>query len=176
MFVWSLQQMLVWFPRISTQLSALRRTEVRTLSKIPGFTRISWQPFSTRCCHTSKSLIGAEYTKVFRCPRSQKSRGLRSGDRAGQLTGPPRPLQCSPTVWIRCRLTVPRKWGGAPSSMDHTCCWWRGTCSKSTGESFTKKRWYTAPVSLLCKRIGPKSWSPKTPTQTLTRRPHTPVF
>jgi hypothetical protein len=72
----------VWCPCISTQLSALRRTEVRTLLKIPGFTRIFWQAFSTRCRNTSKSLIGAEHTKVFRCPQSQKSRWLGSGDRA----------------------------------------------------------------------------------------------
>jgi hypothetical protein len=39
----------MWFPYMSTQLSALRRTEVRTLLKIPGYTRISWQAFSTRC-------------------------------------------------------------------------------------------------------------------------------
>jgi hypothetical protein len=64
------------FTCISTQLSALRRTEVRTLSKIPGFTRISWQAFSTRCCNTSKSLIGLEYTRIFGCPHTQKSRGL----------------------------------------------------------------------------------------------------
>jgi hypothetical protein len=31
----------MWFPCISTQLSALRRTEVRVLSKIPGFARNS---------------------------------------------------------------------------------------------------------------------------------------
>jgi hypothetical protein len=66
----------VWLPCISTQLSALHRTEMRTMSKIPGFTRVFWQTFSTRCCNTSKSLIGAECTAVFRCPHSQKSRGL----------------------------------------------------------------------------------------------------
>jgi hypothetical protein len=94
----------MWFPCISTQLSALRRTEVRTLLKIPGFTPISWQTFSTRCCITSKSLIGAEYTEELWCPHSQKSRGLRSGDRAGQLIGPPRPVYCWPEVCFRCRL------------------------------------------------------------------------
>jgi hypothetical protein len=130
----------VWFPCISTQLSAFCHTEGPTVSKIPGFTRISWQAFSTRCCNTSKSLIGAEYTKVFRCPHSQESRGLRSRDRAGQLTGPPRHIYCSPKVWFRCYLTVRRKWGGAPSCMNHICCrWWTDTCSKSTGKSFTKR-------------------------------------
>jgi hypothetical protein len=54
-----------WFPCISTQLSAHRRTEVHALSKIPGFTPISWQALSTRCSNTSKWLIGAECTKVL---------------------------------------------------------------------------------------------------------------
>jgi hypothetical protein len=146
----------------------LRRTEVSTLSKFPGFTRISWQTFSSRCCNTRKPFIGAEYTKVFRCFHSQKSRWLTSGDHAGQLTGPPRPTHCPPKVRFRCSLIMRRKWYGAPSCMIHMCCWWRGTCSKSTGKSFTKERWYTAPVSLLDKTTGYKSWSPKVPTQILT--------
>jgi hypothetical protein len=119
--------------------SALRRIEVSTVSKIPGFTRISLQEFFTRCCNTSKPLIGAEYTEVFRCLHSQKLRGLRSGDRAGQLTWPPHPIHCSPKVCFRCCLIARRKWGGAPSCMNHMCCrWWRGTCLKNTGKSFTK--------------------------------------
>jgi hypothetical protein len=73
----------VWFPCISTQLAALRRAEMRTLSKIPGCTRISRQAFSTRCCNTSNSLSSAEYTEVFTRPHSQNSRGSRSEDRAG---------------------------------------------------------------------------------------------
>jgi hypothetical protein len=35
-----------------------------------------------------KALTGVEYTKVFRCPHSQKSRRLRSGDCAGQSAWP----------------------------------------------------------------------------------------
>jgi hypothetical protein len=31
----------------------------------------------------------------LRCPHSPKYRGLRSGDRTGQLTGPPRPIRSS---------------------------------------------------------------------------------
>jgi hypothetical protein len=36
----------MWFPCISTQLPALRRTEERILLTIPGFTWIPWQAFS----------------------------------------------------------------------------------------------------------------------------------
>jgi hypothetical protein len=39
----------MWLPRISTHLSTLHRTEVSGLSKIPGFTWISWQACSARC-------------------------------------------------------------------------------------------------------------------------------
>jgi hypothetical protein len=93
----------MWYPRISTQISALRRTEVSTLSKIPGFTRVSWQALSTPCCNTRtcKSLIGAEFPEVFRCARSQKCTGLRAVDCAGKLTGPPCPIHCSPKSLVQ---------------------------------------------------------------------------
>jgi hypothetical protein len=125
----------MWLPCISTQLSALRRTEARSLTKISGFTWMSWQAFCARWCNTSKSLIGAEQTKVFWCPHSQNSRR----DRGGQRNGPPRSTHCSPKVWLRCCLTMQRKSDGGPSCMNHMCCrWWRGTFSKITGKSFTK--------------------------------------
>jgi hypothetical protein len=153
----------LWFPCIRTQISALRCTDMRTLSTIPGFTQVPWYAFSTRCRNTSKSLIGSE------CTHSQNSRGMSSGDHAGQLTESPRPIHWSPKVWLRRCLTVRRKWGDAPSLMNHMCCWWRRTCYKITGESFTKKRRYATPVSLLHKTTGCKCWPPKIPTQALTR-------
>jgi hypothetical protein len=61
--------------------------EMHTLWEIPRFTWISWQAFYTHCCNTSKSLISAEYGKVFRYSHSQKSRGLRSGS-------------CRPVDWV----------------------------------------------------------------------------
>jgi hypothetical protein len=68
-------------------------------------------------------------------------------------------------VWFRCCLTVRRKWGGAPPRMNHVSCHrWRGACSKNTGKSIIRKRRYAAPVSLLRKTSGRKSWTPKTPT------------
>jgi hypothetical protein len=113
MFIWSLQQMLYV---VSMHFNT---TFISCLPKILGFNRISWQVFSTRCCSTSKSLISAEYTKVFRCPHSQKSKGLLSGDCAGQMTEPLCPIHCSLKVWFRCCLTVQRKWDGAPSCMNY---------------------------------------------------------
>jgi hypothetical protein len=55
--------------------------------------------------------------------------------------------------------------------MNYMCCWWRGTCSKSSGKALTKKkkRCYNAPVNLLGKTSGPGSWTPKIPIQILTR-------
>jgi hypothetical protein len=41
-------------------------------------------------------------TKAFTCSHRQKSKGLRSGDRRGQLIGPLRPSHCPPKVWFRC--------------------------------------------------------------------------
>jgi hypothetical protein len=78
--------------------------------------------FSACCCNTYKSQIGAEYTEVFRCFHSQKSRWLRSGDGAGQVTGPPHRVHCPPKVSCRCCLRMQSKWGGAPPCMNHSCC------------------------------------------------------
>ena len=72
--VWSLQTL--WLaPCVSPRLPTLRLREVRSLSKIHGFTRNPWQALSDLCCNTLKSPIASEYTKVFIGPRSQKSRG-----------------------------------------------------------------------------------------------------
>jgi hypothetical protein len=114
----------LWCPCISTQLSAPRNTEVKILSKNPVLIRIPWHAFPTRCCNTSKSLIGAEHTKVFRCHHSQKSKGLRSRGSCGPVIGSPHPTHCSPKVWFRCCQVMRRKWGGAPSCMSHMCCRW----------------------------------------------------
>jgi hypothetical protein len=141
---------------------------MRTLLKIPRFTWISWQAFSSHCCNSSKTLIGAEYTKVFRCLHRPKARGLRSGDHAGELTRPPCSIHCLSKVWLRCCLKMLGIWISAPSRMILRYCHsWRVTCSKSTGKSFSKRKWCTAPVGLLGKTIGLMNWSPKMPTQTL---------
>jgi hypothetical protein len=140
---------------------------VRTPRKFLVSPQISRQAFSARCCNASKSTIGAKYTKVFRCPNSQKSRGLRSGDRAGQSTVPPCPIHISTKIWFTC------KWGGAPSCMNHKFCrWWRGLCSRNTDRSSSKKLRYTQSVSLLLKTTGLTKWSSQMPTQAsmVTRR------
>jgi hypothetical protein len=55
--VWSVQQMLyVVSMHFSTTFST-SFTKVPTLSKIPGFTRISWRAFSTRCCNSDRLWI-----------------------------------------------------------------------------------------------------------------------
>jgi hypothetical protein len=98
----------------SAKLSAVLRTEVRILFKIPGSARISWQVFSARSYNTSESLIDTLYTEVFMCPHSQKSRSLRS-----------RIVQASwldLRVWIRCCVTMQREWDSATSRMKHIWC------------------------------------------------------
>jgi hypothetical protein len=80
--------------------------EVRSFSKISVFTRMFQQAFSTHCSNTSQSLISSEHVKAAICLyRKKKSETLRSGDRAGQLTGPPRLIHCQLKVWYRCCLT-----------------------------------------------------------------------
>jgi hypothetical protein len=94
------------------------------------FTENFWLHINILEGNSFKSLISAEYTKVSRCPQSQKSRRLRSGDYVLQLTWPLRPIHSSLKVLFRCCLTKYRKWGDAPSCMYHMCCHWgRGTCS-----------------------------------------------
>jgi hypothetical protein len=118
----------VWPPCISAQLSAICRTEVRILLKIPGFTRISWQAFSTRCNNVSKSLIAAEYTEV---PIAKDLED--EGQRIVQDIW--LDLRVLSTVyWKSCPGTVWQRGGygaGVPSSLNHTSCC---TCSRNTGK------------------------------------------
>ena len=98
---------LVWLPRMSTQLPAFRHTHTNA-----HFRENSWfhssvpTTFYTRCCNDSKSLIGSECTKDCSCHYSRKSRGKRSGDRAGRLTGPLRPIHCRPKGRLKCCLAT----------------------------------------------------------------------
>jgi hypothetical protein len=144
-FNWTLplRQMLCVAPtHVNTNFSFV--SQKCAFSQISGFTQISWQAFSTNCCNTctSTSLIGSEYTNVFKCVLSHN--GLRSIDRAGQCTGSSRPINCLPTVsGSRCP-TKCRKCGGV---WTYTCChWWEGTCTGSAGKSLNENWLQTAPV------------------------------
>jgi hypothetical protein len=149
--MWSVQQMLCVVPMNFNTSFISSLQEVRTLSEIPDFTRIS-----IRCCNTCKSLIDAEYTKIFTCSNSQKSRGLRSGDHAGQLTGPPHPSHCSPKVWFRCCLIIRRKWVGSPSCLNHMRCFDE---EAHVPRILVNHSWrYTELVSLLGKATGPENF------------------
>jgi hypothetical protein len=101
----------VWFLCIATQHSALHHTEVHTRRKF--LVSLASPDRHSLLVAVIPLNIGAEYIIAFRCPHSQKSRGLGSGYRAGQLTGPLRPIQCSQEAWFRCCLTMRRKWVGA---------------------------------------------------------------
>jgi len=147
---------------MSTHLSALRLTEVRTLSTVTRFTHISRQAFSARCCNTSKSFIGSIYTKDFRCPPSQTSRRLRSKDLLGQLTELVEDSQ--PKFQFRCRPVMRAEWGCARLCISHMCCRWRiGTSAMSTGKLWNENCRQTTSVSLLSSATSPKSCYPKTP-------------
>jgi hypothetical protein len=141
---------------------------VGTLSKIPGFTRISRHAVSISSCNTSKSLIGAECTKAFRCPPQRKIQRIKVRRSCRPVDWAPAsyPLFTRSLVQLLSYSTEKIIWYLIMHE-SHACSWWTGTCSKSTGKSFTKIRWYTALVSLLGKTTGPKCWSPDVPTQTL---------
>jgi hypothetical protein len=141
-----------------------QRTEVHTLSKMSAFIGISWQAFSTYCYNTSKSFISDGYIKVFRCPHSQKSRGLRSGDHTGQLTGPPSPIStvhlksASGAFW-QCGEN-----GVVPHHAWITCVvlsLMKRHMFQEYGKIVPQKRWQPSSVSLLGKTVSPKSWSPQ---------------
>jgi hypothetical protein len=55
--------------------------------------RITSAAFSTRSCKISIVSTGAEYASYFMYPHKKKSHVFKSGDRAGQATGPFRPIQ-----------------------------------------------------------------------------------
>jgi hypothetical protein len=90
--VLSLQQMFCVFPmHVNTIFNSFSHT------KCIVFQKFSRQAFSTRCCNTYTSFPGLN---------TLKSRGLRSKDRAGQLTGPPRPAHCRLKVCFMSCLTM----------------------------------------------------------------------
>jgi hypothetical protein len=109
---------------------------------LPGFTRTSWQAFSNRWCNMSKSLIGTEYTKVFKCPHSQKSRGLCTPVYWASVSGP---LFAESLVQTLSDNAEKMRWFPIMHE-PHVLPLMKVHSSKSTGKSFTKSRWYTPPV------------------------------
>jgi hypothetical protein len=87
----------VLFPCMPTQRSVPRLTEVRILSKIPGFTRISWYAFDTRYCTTSKPLIGPQYTKVLIVSSARYQVSWKQ-----EVAQSVRPIHWLPRVWFMC--------------------------------------------------------------------------
>lgn len=109
----------IWFPCMSTHLSALCYTEVHTVSHIPGFTQISKKAFSTHCCDTSKSMISPEY---IRCSGVCKARGLH---RPVNCTSMSHPLSTKGLVQALSDKAEKMRWW--PTMHEpNICCWWRG--------------------------------------------------
>jgi hypothetical protein len=65
-FMWSLQQMFYVVPMHFSTTFSSPFTKVPILSKIPGFTRISWRALSTRCC----TVILLSHWLVLNTPKS----------------------------------------------------------------------------------------------------------
>ena len=91
---------------------------------------------ATRSAHVS-TLV--RYTSLFSHPHKQKSKGVKSGERAGQWIRLPRPIHQLGYVLFRCWVTFLVQWIGDPSCCRHM---WRfvskGTSSGCSGRSFCK--------------------------------------
>lgn len=145
MFILCLQQTLCCSHACQNKYQLFVSLKCILFKSILRFTRICCKEFSQLPIYR-KEVLNAP--KVFRFPHSQRSRRLRSGDRAGQLTGAPRSLHSAAYVWFVC-------WHAEKES-------YRPTIRVSFLSSLTerliipgyrqiikKNRWYTAPVSLL---------------------------
>jgi hypothetical protein len=84
----------------------------------------------------------------------------------------PKSLGVTMACWLGLLILFNVHWESDPGAEKTRWCpithkphrWWRGTCLRSPGKSFTRKQWSAAPVSLLGKTTGPKNWSSKMPT------------
>jgi hypothetical protein len=56
--------------------------------KMPGVLQAEVQLFRTRYSSPFRVPTAEAYTNFFRCPQMKASRGVRSGERLGQDTGP----------------------------------------------------------------------------------------
>lgn len=95
------------------------------------------------------------YTHAFTRPKRKKSSGFNSGDRAGQLMVPPRPIHLLGKCPFNQSLTTLVKWASAPSCWNHI--FWRrssGTSASNSGRSSRGKFRYVRPLS----HIG-SSWA-----------------
>jgi hypothetical protein len=159
----------MWFPCVSTQLSALRRPEVNTLSKTSA---------SIESCDRHSLLVAVippnhwsalNNTKAFIVPRAENPEDW--GQEIVQAT------------WMDLRVvsTVHRKSGSGAvrqcrgkEVVPHNAWTTRAVVDEEAHvpnipvNISAKNDGKLTPVSLLCKTTGPKSWSSQMPTQTLT--------
>lgn len=95
-----------------------------------------------------RSPTGALYTRSFTVPHSEKSRGVRSGERGGQRIGPFAPIQVS-NIWSIYSVMRAVLCGGAPS------CWYikfllvaSGIVSRIVGICSINISWYLWEVNV----------------------------
>jgi hypothetical protein len=148
------------YSRCSTQLLALLRTEVRTLSKFPGLTPNFWPAFSARCCNITKSQFSNEYTAQFRWPHRQYSRKWRSGNCQDLASSPRLTESLARTLSGNAEET-----GWCPN-MDgqHVLSLWRDACSKNLVNNPPTHDGKLCLIYLLYKTNFPTIWLLKVPT------------
>lgn len=99
-------------PFLMQALARLRIDYTVTLNE--SFSRTVCAASCTLWINSSMESIVLEYTNSFIVPQTKKSSGKRSGDRAGQATGPPLPIHPGKFCVSQCRTSL-EKCGGAPS-------------------------------------------------------------
>ena len=143
----------VRFPCTSTQLWALQGKRIAQFFKNSSFHLNLLTSIFYSCLYNS------EYTEVCGCSHSQESRRLKSGDRAGQLIGPPRPIHRTSKGLFRCQVTTCRRQCGAPPCENRTFwCWRRGRSFK-----WNEKRFCTETLGALIKTVLKADRCPHSP-------------
>ncbi|GFV27314.1 hypothetical protein TNCV_3795091 [Trichonephila clavipes] len=88
---------------------------LRTLANTPGISWISPATTAILATRASSESTRLEKTRLFIWPQRKKSRQERSGERAGQFTGPPCPIHCPEYAISDAFRTFVMKCAGAAS-------------------------------------------------------------
>ncbi|GFS59950.1 uncharacterized protein TNCV_3957461 [Trichonephila clavipes] len=106
-------------PPARMQASHRRRRYCRTLVNTPGISRISPATTAILATRASSESTGLAKTRLFIWPQRKKSSQERSGERASQFTGQPRPIHRPGYAVSNALRTSELKCAGAPSCWNH---------------------------------------------------------
>lgn len=155
-------------PSFWIQNSSLRLTSA-LISMSTSFSLIVRAASNIRSISCSLVWMTSAYTRPFMYPQRKKSKGVRSGLRAGHGIGPFRPIHGAAKVRDRNWRTAMVEWGGAPSCWKIIICRTSsGTSARRTGRSCSRNSRYFWAFNVPSKMCGPIKCRPMIPAQTLT--------